>query len=69
MIRTVAAPRKMAPATGLLTRIAQVNELWRQRRALSRLDATGLKDIGLTEGEACRETRRGLWDAPQGWKM
>ncbi len=42
--------------------------IWRERRALARLDDSALKDIGLTRAEAMTEARRPLWDAPQSWR-
>jgi len=52
-----------------MTRLARAHDTWRQRRALERLDARALDDVGLTREDVRRETRRSLWDAPQGWKM
>lgn len=42
-------------------------DLWRQRRALTRLDEAALCDIGLTRSEAETEARRPIWDAPESW--
>lgn len=39
-------------------------ETHRERRALARLDANRLKDIGLRSHEMHRETLRPLWDLP-----
>lgn len=70
MIRTAAHYRpRPSSASGLLTRLAHAHDTWRQRRALERLDARALDDIGLTHDDVRRESRRSLWDAPQGWKM
>ncbi len=38
--------------------------LYRQRRALGRLDAETLEDLGITKEEAMREARRPFWDIP-----
>ncbi len=38
--------------------------LYRQRRALARLDDAALDDIGLSRDEALRESRRPFWDLP-----
>jgi uncharacterized protein YjiS (DUF1127 family) len=43
---------------GLWTAVA------RERRALARLDARLLRDIGLHAGEAAREADRPFWDPP-----
>lgn len=42
--------------------------LHRQRRALARLDAADLADIGLTRAQAEAEAKRPVWDAPEHWK-
>ena len=42
--------------------------VWRQRRALERLDDRALSDIGLSRAEAHREARRSIWDAPETWR-
>ncbi len=38
--------------------------VYRQRRALSRLDAHALDDLGITADQAKREARRPFWDIP-----
>ncbi|MEM7732040.1 MAG: DUF1127 domain-containing protein [Pseudomonadota bacterium] len=42
--------------------------LYRQRRALARLDAHALRDVGLTHDAAEHESRRGFWDVPAHWR-
>ncbi|MDE9451193.1 DUF1127 domain-containing protein [Aliiroseovarius sp. Z3] len=42
-------------------------EVHRERRALANLDATLLKDIGLTPDAAYREANRPVWDIPAHW--
>ncbi len=39
----------------------------RQRRALARLNASQLSDIGLSRPQAEAEARRPIWDAPSVW--
>lgn len=51
----------------LINRLTRRFDLWRQRRALGRLDEAALKDIGLTRREAETEARRPIWDAPESW--
>jgi uncharacterized protein YjiS (DUF1127 family) len=41
--------------------------LWRSRRALARLDAAALEDIGIDRETALREARLGIWNAPESW--
>ncbi|KIC46947.1 hypothetical protein RA28_04285 [Ruegeria sp. ANG-S4] len=41
--------------------------LARQRRALARLDARALEDIGVTREQAQSEAARPMWDAPDNW--
>ncbi|WP_368187012.1 DUF1127 domain-containing protein [Aestuariibius sp. HNIBRBA575] len=65
MIQTAAcAPRKVS----LLKRLSDAHSLFRQRRALAKLDATALKDIGLSTADVLIETQRPLWDAPSNWR-
>jgi uncharacterized protein YjiS (DUF1127 family) len=45
--------------------LARMVATWRQRRALAALDHARLADLGLTEGEAMRESRRPAWDLPR----
>jgi uncharacterized protein YjiS (DUF1127 family) len=52
----------------LLRRLFALALLSRQRRALARLDAALLKDIGLTQDEAAEEARRAIWDVPAHWR-
>lgn len=39
--------------------------LYRQRRALARLDDAALDDLGITREEAIAESRRWFWDRPE----
>ncbi len=41
--------------------------LYRQRRALARLDDRALEDIGVTRAQADAEARSGFWDVPDHW--
>ncbi|MBS0565752.1 MAG: DUF1127 domain-containing protein [Proteobacteria bacterium] len=56
-------------ARRLLRRMACMAELRRQRRALGRLGAHELADIGLARTEAAREAARPAWDAPDHWHL
>jgi uncharacterized protein YjiS (DUF1127 family) len=53
-----------------LAAIAHRIRLWRrlhaERRALERLDARLLRDIGLDAAAVAREAARPFWDAPRG---
>ncbi|MEM1352320.1 MAG: DUF1127 domain-containing protein [Pseudomonadota bacterium] len=42
--------------------------LWKSRRALAKLDAHALADIGVTAEDALRESRLSVWDVPATWK-
>lgn len=57
----------IASGIGLRTRFMRAQALYRQRRALARLDAVRLNDIGRTRDEAQAESRRPVWDAPSHW--
>ncbi|WP_300514147.1 DUF1127 domain-containing protein [Aliiroseovarius sp.] len=43
-------------------------ETRRERRALARLEAEALRDIGLTKSQARAETGRPIWDVPCHWQ-
>lgn len=55
-----AKPRRATSLLGLVT-------LYRQRRALTRLDAAALADLGISRTEARQEARRPVWDVPCHW--
>ena len=42
--------------------------LWRQRRALERLDDRALADIGVSRADAMAEAARPVWDVPATWR-
>ncbi|MBV7408971.1 MULTISPECIES: DUF1127 domain-containing protein [Roseobacteraceae] len=42
--------------------------VWKSRRALARLDARGLEDIGLNANMAARESAKPIWDVPATWR-
>jgi uncharacterized protein YjiS (DUF1127 family) len=63
----IAARRPASGATGLVTRIASVFGVWRER-ALSRahlgtLDQRLLSDIGMSQADALREAGKPFWQA------
>lgn len=62
-VQSIAAWRPTA-----LRRVAACLCLARQRRALARLDAAALRDIGLTAVQAQAEASRPVWDAPAHWR-
>ena len=39
-------------------------DVWKQRRALARLDMSTLKDLGISQAAAQREAARPFWDLP-----
>lgn len=43
-------------------------ELYRSRRALARLEAHHLADLGLSARDAHFEARRAPWDVPTHWR-
>ena len=51
----------------LLSNVKTRLELWRTRRALARLDAHLLKDIGITPKQARHEAELTVWDVPSNW--
>ncbi len=63
-------PFIVAPVAGhapLLKRLLAWGSLMRQRRALARLDARLLDDIGVSQNAAKSEAQRPFWDAPRHW--
>lgn len=59
---------RAAPGALLLSRVWQMIELARQRRALALLDAHRLRDLGLTKAQARAEADRLAWDVPAHWR-
>ncbi|MEM1232975.1 MAG: DUF1127 domain-containing protein [Pseudomonadota bacterium] len=53
---------------GLFATILHWLHVARTRRALARLDADQLADVGLSASQAKAETERSLWDAPSTWR-
>ena len=51
------------------TTLSRLLSVWRQRQHLGRLDSHALRDIGLSEADALRESRRKIWDVPANWRM
>lgn len=45
--------------------LARALDVWRQRRALERLDEAALRDLGLAREDVLREARRPLWSLPR----
>lgn len=59
------------PATGtrsFLGGLMQAFKVQQSRRALAKLSAEQLADIGLTRAQAEEEAARPLWDAPAHWR-
>ena len=54
-------------ARGLVNAVQTRLDLWKTRRALARLDAHLLKDIGVSAEEARREADLTIWDVPNNW--
>ncbi|MBE9639743.1 DUF1127 domain-containing protein [Salipiger mangrovisoli] len=71
MPRDIALPRArvVRRRTPLLSRLAGLFAVARQRRKLADLDDHLLRDLGLTKAEAIDEARRGFWDAPNHWRL
>ena len=57
----------VAPARPRLT-IVKLIDVWRSRRALARLDADRLTDLGLSADRAAREAAKPVWDVPATWR-
>jgi uncharacterized protein YjiS (DUF1127 family) len=63
---TRALSRNSAHSSARPTLMQRVN-LWASRRALAKLDARALNDIGVTRAEAIDEAGKTLWDVPKAW--
>lgn len=61
------ASRPVTVKGSFLASVRYTLDLWRQRRALARLDDAMLADIGITRAEAQLEAERPLWNAPSTW--
>ncbi|MCH2167231.1 MAG: DUF1127 domain-containing protein [Oceanicola sp.] len=48
--------------------LLRMGALARQRRALARLDAATLRDLGLSAADVDREVARPFWDIPAYWR-
>ena len=58
-LRVASRPRRV-PLLSLLS-------LYRERRALARLDGPALRDVGLDPAAARAEAARPIWDVPAHW--
>lgn len=52
----------------ILIRVQNARAVVRQRRRLAQLDASQLKDLGISRADALAESSRGFWDLPQNLK-
>ena len=60
----LAQPRVSRPRVAALLRLLSLH---RERRALARLDAAALRDIGIDAADARAEAGRPVWDVPAHW--
>ena len=58
---TKPTPRRLPSLRTLLS-------VWKSRRALARLDAHALDDIGVDANRAARESAKPIWDVPATWR-
>ena len=68
MSRTLSHPAfgQARPVTGHpLHALARAHDVWRQRRALARLDDAALRDLGLTRADVSSEVSLPLWSLPR----
>jgi len=56
------------PSAGRLS-LRHVLDVWRSRRALARLDARALADIGVSAKSAHSEASKPIWDVPGTWRI
>lgn len=58
----------LKPAARRLPGLGKLFSVWKSRRALSRLDAHALDDIGVDANRAARESAKPIWDVPATWR-
>ncbi|MEL6618690.1 MAG: DUF1127 domain-containing protein [Pseudomonadota bacterium] len=58
----------VAPGHAARFSLTQALAVWRSRRALARLDARALNDIGVSADRAAREAAKPVWDVPANWR-
>ncbi|WP_299598769.1 hypothetical protein [uncultured Tateyamaria sp.] len=58
----------MKPAARRLPTLRMILDVWKSRRALARLDAQRLDDIGINSERATRESAKPIWDVPATWR-
>lgn len=62
--QTACAPRAHRQRLGPWAYIT----LWKQRRALARMEDWQKRDLGLSDHEIKAESNRAPWDAPDTWR-
>ena len=67
MFSTTAIHRSSGARRRPVSVLTAALDCWRSRRALARLDAAGLADIGVSAEEARSEGGRAVWDIPPSW--
>ena len=67
MFTATAAHRSSGARRNPVSAIAAAMDCWRSRRALARLDAAALADIGVSVEQARAERSRHVWDVPSNW--
>ena len=60
--------RREFSVRAILAAVQRRLDLWRTRRALARLDAHLLEDIGVSPLEARHEADLTVWDVPETWR-
>ncbi|MGJ8617247.1 MAG: DUF1127 domain-containing protein [Sulfitobacter sp.] len=63
-----ATPIATTHSRSIRTVFAHAYALWCSRRALARLTAAQLEDVGVSASEADHEARRPVWDVPANWR-
>ena len=58
-----------AARPSMIKRAVAMLAVARQRRALAKLDAAQLEDIGVTPAQAMSEANLPAWDVPANWRL
>lgn len=67
-LNTLARPLTRTAHFSPVALIIKADAAYRQRRALRRLDAAALQDIGITRRQALGKAPIGAWDVPATWR-
>jgi len=68
LIDTTARRTRVTAPAALPFSLSTLLNVWRSRRALAKLDAHALTDIGVSARTAAKEAGKPIWDVPATWR-